>query len=69
MSELKLFLKVETIGKVYMVVGGAPTKNDTHVKDVCMGILLTFPSRNLLPLLFEINQTVIFSFSSGSWIP
>ncbi|XP_046441203.1 soluble guanylate cyclase 89Da-like isoform X2 [Daphnia pulex] len=26
--------KVETIGKVYMVVGGAPTKNDTHVKDV-----------------------------------
>ncbi|EFX79271.1 hypothetical protein DAPPUDRAFT_245123 [Daphnia pulex] len=28
--------KVETIGKVYMVVGGAPTKNHTHVKDVCM---------------------------------
>ncbi|XP_045029209.1 soluble guanylate cyclase 89Db isoform X3 [Daphnia magna] len=28
--------KVETVGKVYMVVGGAPTRNDTHVKDVCM---------------------------------
>ncbi|KAI9562214.1 hypothetical protein GHT06_013179 [Daphnia sinensis] len=29
--------KVETVGKVYMVVGGAPTRNDTHVKDICMG--------------------------------
>ncbi|XP_057364674.1 soluble guanylate cyclase 89Da-like [Daphnia carinata] len=28
--------KVETIGNVYMVVGGAPTKNETHIKDVCM---------------------------------
>ncbi|XP_057364672.1 soluble guanylate cyclase 89Db-like isoform X1 [Daphnia carinata] len=28
--------KVETVGKVYMVVGGAPETNETHVRDVAM---------------------------------
>ncbi len=31
-------MQVETVGKVYMVVGGAPETNETHVKDVAMGI-------------------------------
>lgn len=29
--------QVETIGNVYMVVGGAPSRYETHVKDICMG--------------------------------
>lgn len=29
--------QVETVGKVYMVVGGAPKRNDTHVRDVSIG--------------------------------
>ncbi|XP_046645351.1 soluble guanylate cyclase 89Db-like isoform X2 [Daphnia pulicaria] len=33
--------KVETVGKVYMVVGGAPETNETHVKDVAM-VALSF---------------------------
>lgn len=30
-------LKVETVGKVYMVVGGAPEENKSHVRDVALG--------------------------------
>ena len=34
--------QVETIGNVYMVVGGAPTKYESHVKDICMGTYANF---------------------------
>lgn len=29
--------QVETVGKVYVVVGGAPDRNETHVRDVSIG--------------------------------
>ncbi len=35
-------LKVETVGKVYMVVGGAPEENKSHVRDVALGINCAF---------------------------
>ena len=31
-------MQVETIGNVYMVVGGAPTRYESHVKDISMGM-------------------------------
>ena len=33
----RLNFKVETVGKVYMVVGGAPEENKSHVKDIALG--------------------------------
>jgi hypothetical protein len=30
-------MQVETIGNVYMVVGGAPTRYESHVKDILLG--------------------------------
>lgn len=30
-------IQVETVGKVYMVVSGAPDENDTHAKDIAQG--------------------------------
>ena len=38
--DIILHVKVETVGKVYMVVGGAPEKNETHPKDIAIGILV-----------------------------
>ena len=41
-----------------MVVGGAPTKYETHVKDVCMGTC----SGLFLNFLKTTDQTLIFMF-------
>ena len=41
-------MQVETVGKVYMVVGGAPETNETHVKDVAMGEYNTIRPKTIL---------------------
>lgn len=55
---------METVGKVYMVVGGAPTRNDTHVKDVCMGIhsfiiIQSFPKLYLKELIIFLKFRLV----------
>lgn len=47
---------METVGKVYVVVGGAPERNKTHVKDVCIGTVVT----SSILLLDSVNS-VFFS--------
>lgn len=59
--------QVETIGKVYMVVGGAPEKNETHVKDVALGKVCNHNSWNNLFQFFGFCISSGIKFPGWNW--
>ena len=63
---------METVGKVYMVVGGAPDKSQHHVEDVAL-VALSFRdeinNKNVLHTAIPIQIRIGFFFFKFSFIP
>ncbi|XP_046647803.1 soluble guanylate cyclase 89Db-like [Daphnia pulicaria] len=58
--------KVETVGKVYMVVGGAPEENKSHVRDVALVALSFRDEINELVNTTGMDVRIRTGFHSGS---
>ncbi|XP_032778265.1 soluble guanylate cyclase 89Db isoform X3 [Daphnia magna] len=58
--------KVETVGKVYMVVGGAPEKNDSHVRDIALVALSFRDEIEELAVKAGMDVRIRTGFHSGS---